>query len=398
MPRLTAMLVAIAVACAVVLASPQARAESDQTIYVLVNDEPISAFDVSQRVKLMRMQGGGASPQAAAKFKAEMQKRQSSMRERFLKYAIEQDSTLQSRKPSAEEVKALQDKFVTRERAYADSLRSRLTGEVSPVQRDKALAGLIGDLLKLQEAKRLDVLVEKADVDAYILELARRNEKSEKEFGQFLATQGISIGHFREQIRAQMAWRRVLSRRFRGQVSVGQAEIDSLLTAPTHVAEGNTEVVAEVVELQLQRISMPMSGKVDQAVMAARYEQAETVRSRIKGCDNLASLAKSIEGARHENLGRKAVGDLPEQARPMLANAEKGDVTPPILTASGIEIYAVCDKVVGKSSGTARDSARSKIESQKLGALSKGLLSDLCSSAFIEYRNGIKAGRSCGSE
>ena len=197
----------------------------------------------------------------------------------------------------------------------------------------------------------------------------------------------------REKIRAQASWKRVLARRFRNDVVVGQSDIDSAIAL-----KAGDAAIAGAIELQLQRVTLAQPGKLDQSVMAERYMAADELHRKITGCKDMAAVAKGIPGARFENLGKVSLDELPNEARPILAQANAGDVPPPVFSGGGIEVYAVCDKTAGAKSEGARTVARQKIEGEKLTALSKGLLNDLCTSAFIEFRNGITLAKRCEIE
>lgn len=380
-PSLTAAFVLVAMAAFVPAAAP-ARAQAESTIYVLVNDQPISAYKVSQRAALIRMTSGGGD--VTEKLKAKL--KSPGIQDQFRKFAMKHNPQ------SKEDVLALQKKFI-------ESLRQQLIKGGAPGGQDKALAQLVNEKLQMQEAKRLDVLATDEDVETTIATIAKKNGKSVKEFEAMLGSQGVRGSTFRDKLRAQISWQRVLSRRFRGQVNVAESELDNAMALGGPVADnGEAGKPAEIVQMGLQRILIPQPGKLDGTVMATNYENAEKLHRQAKGCKNMSALAKQVEGAKFENLGKVGLDTLSEQVRPILANANPGDVPPPVLTASGIEIYAVCDREIVAATEQTKNETRARIEQTKLEALSKGLLSDLCASAFIEYRNGMQAKKQCGSE
>jgi hypothetical protein len=198
---------------------------------------------------------------------------------------------------------------------------------------------------------------------------------------------------FTERIRAQISWQRVLESHFRGQIIVGRTELAQEIASSSAAGSG-TEASAE---LKLQRIVIPLNA-ADAAGSVAGYAAADDLRQRAKPCNNHAELAKSAPGARFEDLGTVKSESLGADVRPILASAAAGSVPPPILTKNSIEIYAVCERTAGDQSQSAQDAARDKIERAKLGARSRGLLSDLCAAASIEPRNGFKLANSCGAE
>ncbi|MEZ5925089.1 MAG: SurA N-terminal domain-containing protein [Hyphomicrobiaceae bacterium] len=393
----------------VLLAPATANAESEQAILAIVNDDPITAFDVNQRIALMVVGSDQINRRVQERMKAEFEQMKKTQNERFIKFALKLDPTLNSREVGKEEIKALQQKFIAQEKAKLEGLRGQMMAKERPKLRDKALALLVGERLKLQEAKRLDVLADDVEVGAQIAEIAKRQGVGEKEFLAGLSSQGIKAGTFKQHIRTRISWQRVLARKFRGDAAVGQLELDEALTTASVTPAGGdeeTEAPTDEVQLQLQRVTLLMPGKLNQSVMAQRLDEADQLRAKAQGCSNMALIARAAENAKHRNLGNVRLSSLPAEVRPLLANAEKGMVTPPVFVSaesagdgdSGVQFYAVCSRNTVAASDIKRNAVKSKIENSKLAALSKGLLSDLCSSAFIEYRNGARPTRQCDAD
>lgn len=393
--------------------APSVKAENEQAILAIVNDEPITVFDVNQRIALMVMSSDTVNKRVQERMKAEFDQMKKTQNERFLKFAMTIDPTLKSRNVTKEEIKALQEKFIVKEKAKLGNLRNEMMASERPKLRDKALAALVGERLKLQEAKRLDVLADDAEVADQIADIAKRQNLTDKEFLQTLAQQGIKGDAFKQNIKARISWQRVLARKFRGEASVGQLELDEALTTgstttPTTGTEADTDQAAgsDEVQLQVQRVTLLMAGKISQTVMAKRLDEADQLRAKAQGCTNMALLAKTAENAKYRDLGKVRLANLPAEVRPLLANAEKGMVTPPVFVSaesaqgddSGIQFYAVCSRNAVAASEVKRTELKSKLENSKLRSLSKGLLSDLCSAAFIEYRNGARATRQCDAD
>jgi peptidyl-prolyl cis-trans isomerase SurA len=356
----------------------------DTAIIVVVNDEPISNFKVDQRLSLMRMMGGDSD--AGARLKARLTS--PGINDQFKKFAM-------ARNPkSKEDIARLQREFV-------EGIKRQVMGETRPGQRDKALVELINERLQIQEARRLDLMVTDEELDGMVGDLAKKNNKSTKDFEAMLGSQGIRRETFREKLRAQGSWQRVLSRRFRGQVSVANDEVERV------VATGSVTAAAGP-SLHVQRVLIAQSADAGEESKAAGYAEAEKLAGAAKGCKNFQALAKKIPGAKFENLPKTFASAFSEQARPILAAAKAGEVPPPMLTSAGIEVFAVCkvDAAPGAEAVPAepatpdqkRDNARATLERTKMASLSKGLMSDLCVNASIDYRNGATSKRACGSE
>jgi len=356
-------------------AATEAAGDPGATILLVVNDTPITGYNIDQRIKLLSLDGsGGWQQRLQAKLKAP------DLQQRFKAFAIAHNPK------TKEQVLALQKVFV-------EGLRQQAVAESRPGLRDKAAGQLISEALQIQEAKRQNVLATDEEVNAAISQIGQRNKKTQKDFEAAIASQGVSVRAFRERLRAQMSWQRVLAAKFRGQIVVAKSEVDQQMALDT----GGGPAEAQQSELKLQRIVIPLKA-TDAAASVAGYAAADDLRQRAKPCGNFSELAKSSPGARFEDLGTVNPVSLGAEVRPMLASATAGSVLPPVLTKTGIEIYGVCERTAGDQSEAAKATARDKVERAKVDARSRGLLSDLCAAASIEPRNGFKLAKTCGSE
>lgn len=365
------------------LAGPAAAQQG--SIVAKVNDMPITTFDVSQRVALLRMAGAG-SDKAQERFKALLKSKET--QERWKAY-------IQKHQPKTEaEAKKLQQQFV-------ESLRKQVLSHVDPGLKERALRQLIVERVQMQEAERLSVVADDEEVATFFEELAQKNGMTSEQFAKTIAAQGVNANVFRRRMKAQISWQRVLSRRFRSQVTVGENEIDQILASGGSGASQDEATGAQpamaAATLQLQRVVLGQGG--DETAVLQHMEVAEKISRQAKGCSNLSTLASSVQGARFENLGKVSSDALPAHVRGLLVNASPGDVTPPQPNPSGgLEIYAVCGKQAGNTSDAARLDAQRKIENEKLVSLAKGLINNLCSDAYIDMADGSDGRRFCQPE
>ena len=114
---------------------------------VLVNDEPITGYEVEQRIKLSLLGAADLQKRLQAKLKSP------NINDKFKAFAIKR---LKANPPKTEDeqqarVKQLQAEFV-------QSLKSEVEADFRPVARKNALDELIEERLKLQEAKRMAYL------------------------------------------------------------------------------------------------------------------------------------------------------------------------------------------------------------------------------------------------
>ena len=355
-------------------ASPTDTGDSGSTIFAVVNDAPITTYNIDQRAKLLSLDGGGWQQKLQAKLKAP------DLQARFKAFAIAHNPK------SKDEVLALQKTFV-------EGLKQQAIAETRPGLRDRAAAEILNETVQMQEAKRLGVLATDDDVKAAVTDIAQRNKKTLKEFEGAITATGVNLRAFKDRIKAQMSWQRVLEGRFRGQMIIGKAEVEQEIASAGATATAG----GGAIQLKLQRITLPLkSGGA--AASVEGYAAADALRQQAKPCVNFGDVAKSTPGARFDDLGMVSSDALSAEVKPMLISAEAGSVPPPVLTKGGIEIYGVCERGTVLAGDTATAAAKDKIQHAKLDALSHALLSDLCAAANIEPRNGYKLAKPCGTE
>lgn len=350
------------------------RRGSTQSIVVLVNDDPITAYEIEQRTRLMAMQAN-VGERAQENFKRLVQQESTNQRLR----QILQETIQANQGKSREQILAI---FEERKKEYAADLQRRALDSakaaVLPAYRKDALEELIEERLKFQEAKRVNVSIDDAQVDEIIKNIAGRNKMTIDQFAKHIKGLGADIESMRARFRATIAWNAVVRRRFSAQVAVSQREIDRMVSSTAADKE-------DEVELRLHRITLPVSGKIDQKVMARRLDEAERLWRGFKGCSTTAALAKA-EDAKFEDLGASKPSSIPEPTRSLLLAAKDGEMVPPNMSSRGIELYAVCGRSVTKADDKVREQVAQELQQKEFEVLAKRHLRDLRQDAHIEYR------------
>ena len=257
-----------------------------------------------------------------------------------------------------------------------DSARAGLI----PKFKQEAQEELIEERLKLQEAKKNGIDITDDEVKRMMKTIADRNKMTEEQFGQHIKSLGVDISTMQERTRAQVAWRELVRRRFSPQISITNRDIDRMLSASANESGEDT------IELQVQKITLPMPAKPDQNAMAKRYAEADGLRQRFDSCKTMAGLAKDAANARFEDMKYIKPSAIPEPTRSMLLSARDGDVLPPATAAAGIEVYAVCGRRSVKADEKVREKAQEELAQREFEIVAKRHLRDLRQDAHIEFR------------
>jgi peptidyl-prolyl cis-trans isomerase SurA len=354
-------------------ASKAPRQKGGQSIAVLVNDEPITAYEIEQRAAFLAAQGGGGGQdfkaKAEARWKAIVQDPKTN--ERFKEILKKNNVSTQ------EEARALQTKYVKDLQArMVDQLKREARSGAVAGSRGKAQDELINEKLKLQEAKRLNAVTEEAEVTRIVSGIAERNKMTLDQFAQHMKAMGVDISTMKARFRAEISWREVVRRKFGSLVAITERDVDQFVA--------NTSSAQADVELQVQRITLPMG---DQSMIAQRIAEADALHQRYGGCASMAGLAASVPGAKFEDLGTRKPASIPEPTRSLLLNASAGDLLPASIGQSGVELWALCSrKAQGGGDGSVRENAQNELRQKEFEVLAQKHLKDLRQDASIEIR------------
>ncbi|MGO4683461.1 peptidylprolyl isomerase [Hyphomicrobium sp. 2TAF46] len=348
-----------------------APSKDERAIAVLVNDEPITGFELEQRA--MMLSGTNIQQQAKANFESIVKNPKTSER---LK-AILQETVKANEGKSREEIIAI---FERRKKEFGMSLQKQAfdsaRNSALPAMKKQALEELIDDRLKMQEAKKQNVTIEDAEIDRIVSGIAERNKMNVEQFTKQI---GGSLEPIKARIKATLSWNEVVRRRFGPLINVTNKDVDKLVAA-TSVA-GNDDV-----ELQVQRVRISMPVKIEENGVAARIQEADKIKSKFAGCQTTAAAATGVPGATFEDLGKRRPSTISEPTRTLLVNASDGEMLPPTVNDGAIELWVVCGRNVVKAVDEKRNQAEGELKQKEFELMAKRYLKDLREDAHIEYR------------
>ena len=289
-----------------------AWAQAEQSIVVLVNDDPITVYDVEQR-------------------------------QRFLAVTTQE--------------------------------------QPSPALKKKATDMLIEERLQIQQAKKLGITPSEEDVTKVLAGMAKNNNMNPEQLGAALGQMGVNIKTLRDRIRAQVVWQDLIRKKFRRDVSIAETDVDKALGSGA-----DAEAPKEETTFQLRQVKYEIPTDANQASIAKLLAAVESVRAKVQSCSNLSSFTKDMKGFKIKTLQDQLPGSLGQPMRTLVMNAKIGQMTPPTLSGSAIEAYAVCGKHATKGDPEKRQQTETKLLEEELGIRAEGLLRDMRQGAFIEYR------------
>ena len=240
---------------------------------------------------------------------------------------------------------------------------------------------LIEEQLKLQEASELGFEVSKEKVKEGLVGIAKQNNIPVDKFEEMLQASGINLETLHDQIRAEIAWGRVVSAKVRPQIDVTETDIDAELAFLEHNIGGKQYLLSEI----FLSVDTPENADAIHQTALKLYQQLKAKP------DSLASVARQFsQAAGATNGGDQGwveTGQSEAAIELVLAILPKGTISQPIRSLSGYHIFFVRDKrSMTPENIPDREAIEAKIGNQRLSRRAKSYLLDLKANAFIENR------------
>lgn len=208
-------------------------------------------------------------------------------------------------------------------------LRQRLAQQV--------LRSLIDERLQLQEAKRRNIRVSKKNMRRAVASIERQNKLRPGTFESYLRRQRLPKDSVLSQVRARIAWQKLMRRVLFPRVTVSDEEVDETLDR-LKKRKGQ-------MEYRLSEILLP----VDRPELEADVSRtAQRLADEIRRGASFAAVARQFSQTATASVGGD-LGWLQEATmssplRKIAAGMSEGDTAGPIKTLSGIQIYHLTKK------------------------------------------------------
>ncbi len=200
---------------------------------------------------------------------------------------------------------------------------------------------LIEESLKMQEARRLRLVVGDKQVNEAYGRFAKRNKMPLKALNQIMARSGVTVRGFKQFIRAQMSWQRAVSARLQVEARGTPTRSGSNTQAQRWLIDPKAKT-KQVDEFTIQQVVFLVPAGKRKALLAQRRKDAKNFRNRMNGCTGTKSLAKGLKNVSVVDRGRVMVSQLPDRWRDKISSTPVGKVTPVVDTEKGVEMIAIC--------------------------------------------------------
>ncbi len=211
------------------------------------------------------------------------------------------------------------------------------TPEVRTRIQPQVLRSLIDERLQLQEAKKRNVSVTKTDMDHAVRSIEKQNNLPEGGLVKYLESAGLRPSTLMDQIRANVAWQKLISRQYRESVSVTTEQVDEEM-AKIKASQGEEEDrVSEI----LLNVNSPDE---DRSVLENARRLAEQIRQGARFDALARQFSHGATAAVGGDLGWVRPLELDPPIAAAVAKLKPGEVSDPVRTIAGYHVLKLVDR------------------------------------------------------
>lgn len=245
----------------------------------------------------------------------------------------------------------------------------------------QVIDALIEEQIRMQEAKRNNLDVTEEEVYSGFKTIADQNKFTPEQFEQIMKQQGVPKSTLMRQIRAQIAWTKVVKDVLRPRVRVTQNDAEARLKRMQKNI-GKTEYLTA-------EIFLPVEDASKENEIATLAQQLTREIQKGAPFPAVAAQFSKAPGAAETGgiIGWVQDGQLEGPLDQKLSTLEAGQVSDPVKSTLGYHILMLREKrVVSAKSFPNNDDLINQIGIERLDRVQQKYLSDLKAAAYIDRR------------
>lgn len=211
------------------------------------------------------------------------------------------------------------------------------TQQVAQRLQPQVLKTMIDETLQLQAAEANNVKPSQREIDAILGNMERENKLPPGGLADFLASKGVEKSALERQVRASLAWRKLVERKFASQATVGEDEIDDALNRFKESLGKPRNLVSEIF-LAVDDTTQ------DEQIKQAALRIMQQLRSGASFDALARAFSQNTAAASGGDLGWLVQGQLDSQIEQYLAEMQPGQLGGPFRTLDGYHIVALRDR------------------------------------------------------
>lgn len=257
--------------------------------------------------------------------------------------AAKSDAPLRSDPNAARTVAVVNDNVISNfdldQRIRLILVTSGQTASAEALQRfrPQVLKTLVDEMLQQQEAFKYKVQVTNEEVDKSLARIAAQNNMQVNDIFKTLETQGVARKALQDQLRAELAWQKLVQGRLAPRVAVSPDEVTEVLARTTANSTKSQFLVSEIF------IAVDQPDQENEAIKAIQQ-----IRGQLQQGAPFAALARqhsqSSSAGTGGDIGWIIEGQLEDALDRQLTKMRPGSVSEPIRAAGGVYLIALRQK------------------------------------------------------
>lgn len=247
------------------------------------------------------------------------------------------------------------------------------------ISRKEVLEELIEHKLKLQIAKRASIDPTESEVNRAFATMAQRSGRSVAQFEQALNQGGIDVSRLKARVKSDLAWQQYV------QANPGNIIVrDADLVAAMNARGQNMQLKS--VQYTMRQVIFVVRRNAPDNQRASRMKEAESLRGRVASCDQVPQVAREYNEVVVKPPIRRLSSDLAPALQKLLESLPDGRMTPPEVTANGIEVVAICDRREVPADISSNRELRNELLGKRLEAYEKRILDKMRQTSIIQIK------------
>lgn len=265
------------------------------------------------------------------------------------------------------------------------------------MDKKKALRQLIDQTVKMQEAKRYNLLPSDAEMKDRIKRLAESLKLTVDALYAKLEAKGVSKATFIDYVKAGMAFNRIMQGKYGQQVKATDADVDrKMAEIKSNIAQEETKIMSDprmkpITVYTLMEIHLPVDGN-DPMLLQSRAIEAAQVAQRLKSCSGLKAASEGVFDVKKGKTFEADGAKLPPQMKAALDKGGIGRAIGPMRSKDGIQLIALCGirKITPPKPNftmPTREQVERAVINEKYDKLEEDYLATARDKVYVEYRD-----------
>ncbi|MFV0625920.1 MAG: peptidylprolyl isomerase [Alphaproteobacteria bacterium] len=268
------------------------------------------------------------------------------------------------------------DDINNRVKAFSYTTKIPVNSETKGMIFEKIRQNTIDEKIKIQEAEKEHITISDKEVDEAIENYAAGNKMTKAQFEGELKKNGISINAFRDQMKSDLAWIRLVKSKSYGEIDVNQKDIEKAIAYAKKDSSIKKYLISEIV------VSKKHNKNVSDLVNSLRQDPRFELYAMQFSEAPTASNGGSLGWVDREKL-------FPVIAR-KVSEMREGQISDPIDVGSDyyiIRLEKVYDPSTDKFTIPSEDEIKRVIEGRRLEEFANSYMNKLRQKSIVEVKN-----------